>query len=288
MNAINLLFEIKGRDAEGIIWDILEKTPYGKVWDYAAEIYKKAAPPKKIKLKDFGPGPWTPEQIKEYESEKVVWYRESYKLELLKWRKWLEQNYKCERSLELVFKTFEDARDLRAIPLLIKVLKYNPKWRNRIDAARAIGVIEAYNNDKSAIPELKKALNEPDVPVKLAVSEVLIKLGEKNVTIPILLSIFRKEPNFFKKSLEELVQYVDRPDLPDTEQIKIAKNFLETNQDWALRLLKEIGDESVVEGLKKCLSSPDKTVREKAESAIKEIEEKVQKEKESGIQKKGK
>ena len=81
------------------------------------------APPKEVKLKDFGPVPRTPEQIREYERQRVEWNKEVYKVDLLKWRKWLK--YKCERSLELVFRTFQDARDLRAIPLLIKVLKYN-------------------------------------------------------------------------------------------------------------------------------------------------------------------
>ena len=282
MNAIRLLYEIKGKEIAGFLWELLKEMPLGRVWDYTAQIYKKVAPPKKVRLKDFGPGPWTPEQIREYERQRVEWNREVYKVDLLKWRKWLEKNYKCERSLELVFRTFQDARDLRAIPLLIKVLKYNPNWRNRLDAARAIGVIEVYNNDRSAIPELKRALNSPDIPVRLAVSETLIKLGEKNVTIPVLLSIFKKEPGFFKKSLDELMVYIDRPDLPDSEQLKIAKNFLETEQDWALHLLIEIGDKSVVESLKNCLNSPNKTVREKAEKAIKEIEQKKVEYKRSG------
>ncbi|HDH40947.1 MAG TPA: HEAT repeat domain-containing protein [Candidatus Altiarchaeales archaeon] len=240
--------EINGKEIAPILWKMLEEMPYGKKWGVLARIYRKIAPPPdEVKIVDYGPGPWTPEQIKEYERQLVEANRKRYALELLGHLKWLEQNYKNEHIIESVFRDLTDARDLRAIPLLIKVLKYNPNWRNRVYAARTIGLIETYNNDSSAIPDLIKALNDSNVPVRIAVSEVLIKLGKADITVPVLFSIFK-----------------------------------ETSDDRALNLLKEIGNKKVIEGLKECLNSPDKAIREKAEKALREIEEKRQKDKGTG------
>ncbi|RLF96218.1 hypothetical protein DRN58_09920 [Thermococci archaeon] len=239
--------EINGKEIAPTLWKMLEEMPYGKKWGVLARIYRKIAPPpEEVKIVDYGPGPWTPEQIKEYERQLVEANRKRYALELLGHLKWLEQNYKNEHIIESVFRDLTDARDLRAIPLLIKVLKYNPNWRNRVYAARTIGLIETYNNDSSAIPDLIKALNDSNVPVRIAVSEVLIKLGKADITVPVLFSIFK-----------------------------------ETSDDRALNLLKEIGNKKVIEGLKECLNSPDKAIREKAEKALREIEEKRQKNKEN-------
>jgi len=270
MNAIRLLYEIKGKEIAGFLWELLKEMPLGRVWDYTAQIYKKVAPPKKVKLKDFGPGPWTPEQIREYERQRVEWNREVYKVDLLKWRKWLEKNYKCERSLELVFRTFQDARDLRAIPLLIKVLKYNPRGINRAEAAQAIKWIEKYNHDKSAFPALIEALNDTVTDVQEKVADALVTLGDTIYSLKVLEKL--AEGKGKKQWTVDWAGFMGLENMNEREIEKEKKRFRDNLQFEAINLLGKIGTEKAIKILTNVKTySSEEWVRKHAESVLEKV-----------------
>lgn len=278
IRAIKLLYEIKGKDAAPILWEILEKMPLGKVWDCAAEIYKKAAPPKKVKIVDYGPGPWTPEQIKEYERQLVEWHRETCKLDLLKWRKWLEQNYKCERSLELIFRTFMDARDLRAIPLLVKVLKYNPRGINRANAAQAIKLIETYNNDRSAIPALIEALKDTVTDVQLKVADALVAMGDTVYSLVVLEKLAKGEGK--DSWVVDWAAYMGLGNMSKEEIEKQKVKFRDSIQFKAIDLLGKAGTSRAVKVLRDVAeSNPEEWVRRHAKDVLEKVIMKEGKEK---------
>ena len=270
MNAIRLLYEIKGKEIAGFLWELLKEMPLGRVWDYTAQIYKKVAPPKKVRLKDFGPGPWTPEQIRKYERQRVEWNREVYKVDLLKWRKWLEKNYKCERSLELVFRTFQDARDLRAIPLLIKVLKYNPRGINRAEAAQVIKWIEKYNHGKSAFPALIEALNDTVTDVQEKVADALVALGDTIYSLKVLEKL--AEGKGKKQWTADWAGYMGLENMNEREIEREKKRFRDNLQFEAINLLGKIVTEKSIKILTYVkIYSSEEWVRKHAESVLEKV-----------------
>ncbi len=224
-------------------------------------------------------------RIKELEREMIEEMIEEdirfYKPKVDQYIKYLEENYDNPAIdvPEGCISCLGKSRELKAISVLSKVLLYNPRSSYRRLAARAIKRIELYNEDRSAIPTLKEASQTPNVGVQLVVLEVLIDLGEKESAIPLLFSIFKKEPDFFKMSLEASIDYVDRSDLPYSEQLNLAKGLFEHYQSLALKMLMEIGNDKVVEGLEQCLNSQDEWIREKAQNALEKITKRQKKEK---------
>lgn len=212
-------------------------------------------------------------KIKEFEREMIEEDIRFYKPKVDQYIKYLEENYDHSAIFapEGCISGLGRSREIKAIPVLSKVLLFNPRSSYRRLAARAIRRIELYHEDQSAVPILKEASQTPDVGVQLAVLEVLIDLGEKESTTPILFSIFKKEADFFKMSREASIDYVDRADLPYSEQVNLAKGLFEHCQSLALKMLIEIGNEKVVEGLEQCLNAQDEWIREKAQNALEKM-----------------
>ena len=232
--------EINGKEIAPILWKMLEEMPYGKKWEILARIYRKIAPPpEEVKIVDYGPGPWTPEQIKEYERQLVEFNRKRYALELLGHLKWLEQNYKNEHIIESVFRDLTDARDLRAIPLLIKVLKYNPRGINRANAAQAIKWIETYNNDKSAVPALIEALDDSITDVQLRVADALVALGDTSHCLKVLERIAKGEGK--ENWSVDWAGYMGLENMTEEEIREQKKKFKDHLQTKAIDLLEEMG-----------------------------------------------
>jgi hypothetical protein len=77
------------------------------------------------------------------------------------------------------------ARDSRAVPVLVQVLKGYPLVIARAKAAEALGRI----GDKSAIPDLENALTDKDYQVRLAAATALVDLREFEAAFPTLAEI---------------------------------------------------------------------------------------------------
>lgn len=273
ISAIKLLYEIKGKDVAEILWDMLQKMPYSKAWDYASKLYKEVGPPpKKVEIKDFGPGPWTPEQIREYERERVEGYRKMYAVDLLGHLKWLEQNYKNKHIIERVFRDLEDARDLRAIPLLIKVLKYNPRGINRANAAQSIKLIEKYNHDKSAISALVEALNDTITDVKEKVADALVALGDTTYSLKVLEKLAKGEDK--EHWTVDWAGYMGLENMTEKEIKEEKKRFRDNLQVNAVDLLGKIGTKRAVNILKEVKeSNSEEWVRKHAKDVLEKVME---------------
>jgi len=263
--------EINGKEIAPILWKMLEKTPYGKKWGVLARIYRKIAPPpEEVKIVDYGPGPWTPEQIKEYERQLVEFNRKRYALELLGHLKWLEQNYKNEHIIESVFRDLTDARDLRAIPLLIKVLKYNPRGINRANAAQAIKWIETYNNDKSAVPALIEALDDSITDVQLRVADALVALGDTSHCLKVLERIAKGEGK--ENWTVDWAGYMGLEYSTEEEIRKQKKKFRDHLQIKAMDLLGEMGTKEALRVLEEVAeSNPEEWVRRHARDVLEKV-----------------
>jgi len=263
--------EINGKEIAPILWKMLEKTPYGKKWGVLARIYRKIAPPpEEVKIVDYGPGPWTPEQIKEYERQLVEFNRKRYALELLGHLKWLEQNYKNEHIIESVFRDLTDARDLRAIPLLIKVLKYNPRGINRANAAQAIKWIETYNNDKSAVPALIEALDDSITDVQLRVADALVALGDTSHCLKVLKRIAKGEGK--ENWTVDWAGYMGLEYSTEEEIREQKKKFRDHLQIKAMDLLGEMGTKEALRVLEEVAeSNPEEWVRRHARDVLEKV-----------------
>ena len=263
--------EINGKEIAPILWKMLEEMPYGKKWEILARIYRKIAPPpEEVKIVDYGPGPWTPEQIKEYERQLVEFNRKRYALELLGHLKWLEQNYKNEHIIESVFRDLLDARDLRAIPLLIKVLKYNPRGINRANAAQAIKWIETYNNDKSAVPALIEALDDSITDVQLRVADALVALGDTSHCLKVLERIAKGEGK--ENWTVDWAGYMGLEYSTEEEIRKQKKKFRDHLQIKAMDLLGEMGTKEALRVLEEVAeSNPEEWVRRHARDVLEKV-----------------
>jgi HEAT repeat protein len=80
-------------------------------------------------------------------------------------------------------------KEKRAVPLLAQILKDYPVGMARADAADALAEI----GDRSAIPALLSALEGNDIRVKTKVAIALVKFGETEAALPILIKIANKD-----------------------------------------------------------------------------------------------
>jgi HEAT repeat protein len=105
----------------------------------------------------------------------------------------LEKNYKDKRDLGLAIFDLARIRDLQALPVMIEILKNNPRGINRASAANGIRIIEEYNEDRMAIPALVQALDDTITDVQFNAAEALVSLGDTLKTIVLLTNLARGE-----------------------------------------------------------------------------------------------
>ena len=89
---------------------------------------------------------------------------------------------------DLIMFDLAKAKDARAVPYLIKILKDYPVTSARVDAAMALGEI----GDRTAIPALKDALEDKDYQVKTEAAVTLVKFGENQAAFPTLKKVAQK------------------------------------------------------------------------------------------------
>jgi len=163
-----------------------------------------------------------------------------------------------------------------AIGPLIEILRSDSVMAIRGEAASALGQLGYYWKDNRVLPALREALKDRMFPVQLVAARELIHLGDTSSPIPALVSIFRKEPEIFRKPSEVWVkEIVVRPDLPDTEQIRIAEEARKDGPILALKWLVNIGSKEVIEALTPILNNQDEWVRTESRKAIEKIREKM-------------
>ncbi|MCK4329408.1 HEAT repeat domain-containing protein [candidate division WOR-3 bacterium] len=121
-------------------------------------------------------------------------------------------------------------------------------------------------------PYLIAALKDSTLRVQLAASKALIEMGDSITPIPTLISIFKKEAPVFAQPEEVWVkQEILRPNLPDSEQVKLAQEWKKKSPLYALDLLIYIGNARVISELENCLSSEDVWISSKVQEAIYKI-----------------
>jgi hypothetical protein len=164
------------------------------------------------------------------------------------------------------------ARDPRGISPLISAL--HDKWPQvRQKAIEGLVILCKYLKcDEKVKIALKKALKDSTLRVQLAAAKGLIELGDTLNPISVLVSIFKKEPLIFRESLNKwITQEILRPDLPDSEQVQLAKKWKEEAPLYALDLLIKIGNDQVISLLKNCLDTEDIWIQTKSRKAIDKI-----------------
>jgi hypothetical protein len=83
------------------------------------------------------------------------------------------------------------ALDVRALSVLGEILSHNPRAVNRAAAARAMGDIQLYNDDKQATPALVEALGDSFTEVRLSAAKALVLLGCEPHVIDVLTQMAR-------------------------------------------------------------------------------------------------
>ena len=108
-------------------------------------------------------------------------------------RKHLEQNYETTGQLAILLIRLAQARDLQSVGVLTKVLLNNPRAINRAESAEAIGYIETYHKDRSAMPALIQALDDSITDVQFNAARALVDMGDTSYCIEILAMLARGE-----------------------------------------------------------------------------------------------
>ncbi|OYD14532.1 hypothetical protein CH333_07770 [candidate division WOR-3 bacterium JGI_Cruoil_03_44_89] len=166
------------------------------------------------------------------------------------------------------------SRDPRAVPPLINAL--HDKWPQvRQGAIQGLVIACHYlRNEELIIPHLKKTLKDSTIRVQLTTANALIALGDSVSPISTLVSIFKKELPSFREPLETWIKKeILRPDLPDSEQVRIAEYAKMNSPKRALNLLLKIRNEEVKDALIEATKSKDEWVSSEARKALQQIEE---------------
>ncbi len=167
------------------------------------------------------------------------------------------------------------SRDSRAIPILIKVIKNYEGRGARVQAIKALGMIE----DKSAIPILEEVLEESlknkDIWMTLktihSLCNIDINAGLKHLSI--LINILKNDIRIDDK--QEVLDILAK--IGNKEAIIAIKEALEDENKetryFAIYALRDIKDKKGIFYIKEALSSKHKDVQENAQKILKEIEQ---------------
>ncbi len=213
------------------------------------------------------------------QNDKTMMYKE-WEREVLKNRQYIpkELNKLTDSSRIVREKTVDfliRTPDPRSIQPLAQLLKTEEIAKIRRYIIEALTAIAKYENEYkiNIVPILRKALNDTTVGVQIKAAQSLIDLDEEEYSIKTLIKIFKKEHTIFSQSLKAWAETeLCRPDLPEEEQIRMARENKETIKRYTPKLLIAIGSDEVISELKKCLNSDDDWVRFKANEIIKTIE----------------
>ncbi len=105
----------------------------------------------------------------------------------------LEENYRSPRQFGFVLEHLARARDLQSVVILTKVLLSNPRAINRAGAADAIGRIEAFHYDHSAMSALIQALDDSTTDVQFNAARALVSMGDTLHCVKALARLARGE-----------------------------------------------------------------------------------------------
>lgn len=120
--------------------------------------------------------------------------RQTYKLNVESNVKFLEENFNKPFRSDYRIEELGRALDLRGLPVLSKVVLYNPRSYNRVIAIEEIAWISRYNKVTSAFSVLREALKDNSEEVQLEAACKLIRLGQEDSSmVPILFKIAKGE-----------------------------------------------------------------------------------------------
>ncbi len=165
------------------------------------------------------------------------------------------------------------AKEKKAVPMLLEILKGNYITGIRISAAEALGNI----GDISAHDELKNVLGDNDIQIKLEAAIALFKLGYSKEAFPVL-EMVAKRQNADHWNLD-VSDHIDYSNYSETEkEIKrpaLIEDFKNKSlPSKAIRYLGEIGSEQALNVVESAINDPNEFVRLSAGSVLMETERK--------------
>jgi hypothetical protein len=179
----------------------------------------------------------------------------------------LEKNYKSTRLLEFIILDLVKARDLQALPVLIEVLSFNPRGINRARAADAIGIIEEYNGDDIAIPDLVQALDDTITDVQFRAAKALVNLGDTLNPVRILAKLARGEDK--ENWTVDWTGYMGLENMTEKEIEREKKKFKNRLQSKAIGLLGELSTKEAIAVLKELSAcAEEETIKKHAQEAL--------------------
>ena len=234
--------------------------------------------------------PMTKAEMEKVHKEMIEEYRIMY-LPLLPQRiEFLEKNYKNTRDLGLAILDLARLRDLQALPVMIKILTYNPRGINRAGAADGIRIIEEYNEDDTAIPALVQTLDDTITDVQFNAAEALVSLGDTLNSIMILAKLARGENK--ENWTADWAGYMGLENATEEEIEKEKKRFKDGLQLKAIRLLGKLFTKEAIAVLKDLSAHAEEgQIRKRAQETLKralnecqqDIQEPIPKNEKNGV-----
>ncbi|MBN1594909.1 HEAT repeat domain-containing protein [candidate division FCPU426 bacterium] len=165
------------------------------------------------------------------------------------------------------------AKEKKAVPVLLEILKGNYIIGIRKSAAEALGNI----GDVAAHDELKKVLGDSDIQIKLEAAVALLKLGYSQEAFPVLEMVAKRQnTNHWNIDVSDQIDYSNysetETEIKRRELIEDYKNSSLPSK--AIRYLGEIGSKQALNVIESALNDPDKFVRLGAGSVLMETEKK--------------
>ncbi|OYD13818.1 hypothetical protein CH333_09785 [candidate division WOR-3 bacterium JGI_Cruoil_03_44_89] len=209
-------------------------------------------------------------RMEKVKKEMVEEYRKMYLPKVPEHIKFLEQNYKNSRSLELCLLDLERALDLRALPVLIKVLSYNPRGINRAGAASTMGIIEKYNEDDGAVSALVEALDDTITDVQFNAAKALVVLGDTSHPIVVLTKLAKGKDK--ENWTVDWAGYMGLENATEEEIEEQKKRFKDGLQYEAIELLGELSTAEAVSVLTDIVMyGEDEEVKGRAREALNKL-----------------
>ena len=153
-------------------------------------------------------------------------------------REHLELNYETTGQLGFLLVEIARARDLQSVGVLTKVLLNNPRAINRAESAEAIGYIETYHKDRSAMPTLIQALDDSITDVQFNAARALVDMGDTSYCIEILAMLARGENK--EEWTADWDGYMGLEAMPEEMIIEQKAQFRDGMQRKSIQLLKKL------------------------------------------------
>ena len=165
------------------------------------------------------------------------------------------------------------AKEKKAAPILLKILKGNYITRIRVTAAEALGNI----GDISAHGELKNVLDDSDIQIKLEAAIALFKLGYSQAAFPVLeMVVKRQNADHWNLDVSDQIDYGNYSEtekkIKRQELIEDLKN--KSLPSKAIRYLGEINSGQALNIIESAINDPNEFVRLSAGSVLMETDRK--------------